>query len=210
MNGQMLEDKHSAEVAEAREIVKRLTAEIVKQYNSGPPGPARKPGATTDDAMRDHIDYMYMVGRKGNALEGASASLHRLRMYDRLLLQQPDIQGVDDVISVADIFMRCCDENEMRLVSDKHIERLRRVNVELSRHDEKSHPDLRLMTNRAYLNVMRAAAVVSDEPVSHYVIQNIAAVGHLVVERRITEHYVLIDHIEGMEHGAAPLMEGTL
>lgn len=203
-----------AVAAEVDSTVNRLCLEIERLRTVAPPETPESlrkrkvnPGKFNDAYYRS--DYGYTLNRMTDMILSVRHNLDFLRVYDKHLLSQPDVDRADAVTRTANALNNAFDSDISDLLTEDHIERL--IAHEAAMKDsggvfstESYKPTLH------FINALKYAAVVGDQTTSSYINANLLAIGSIMMQREITNYREVLELVAAMDNGAATLLNGAL
>jgi hypothetical protein len=208
---EMSDDEFAAEVASTTD---RLITEIERLRTVMPletPEMAWKrkvnPGKFNDDYFL--ADYGYTLNRMTDMILSSRHNLDFLRVFDKHLLRQPDVDRADAVTRTASVLSHSLGGDIADTMTSDHIERLLAYERAFSATDNVfPNPTQRPILH--FVNALKYAAVVGDENASAYIIENLHAIGALMVERKIAQYGDVLELVTAMNNSSPALLNGAL
>lgn len=204
----------NAVAAEVASVINRLSLEIERLRTVAPPETPESlrkrklnPGKFNDSYFRS--DYDYTLSRMTDMILSVRRNLDFLRVYDKHLLSQPDVDRADAVTRAAIALRNVFDGDIADIFTADHIDRL------IAHETAMKNADTVFKTSsyRPILNfiiALKCAAVVGDKEASDYINANLYSIGAIMLERKIDDHRQVLELVESMGNVSASLLNGAL
>lgn len=204
----------NAVAAEVASTVNRLCLEIERLRTVAPPETPESlrkrkvnPGKFNDAYYRS--DYDYTLNRMTDMVLSVRHNLDLLRVYDKNLLSQPDVDRADAVTRTANALNNAFGSDIVDIFTAGHIDRLITHETAMKNADTVFNTgSYRPILN--FIIALKCAAVVGDKEASDYINANLYAIGAIMLERKIDDYREVLELVTAMDNGSAPLLNGAL
>jgi len=140
---------------------------------------------------------------------GSARRLDVLRVYDRFLTQQKNLFSLYMLQRAIQTLNEAYDGDISSIFHQVHLDHASGFDFGLRQAGE-IFPGKAYREYHRYLDALHAAAILSPEKGYNYLIQNVPVVCGIAMDRNVTDPKTLVEIINVMADGGAPLAKGTL